>query len=207
MADPGAFWDKRADRYAQKPVKDMGSYEKTLDRTRAHLEPGDEVLELGCGTGTTALLLAPSVKRILGTDASARMVEIAREKAAAQGVANVRFERATPFDELLAPGSFDVVLAFNLLHLLGDVPGAVRRIGELLRPGGLFVSKTVCLGEQSRLWALLLSAMRLVRLAPDVRCLAIAELEGIVAGAGFEIVETGCYPASPPSRFIVARRS
>jgi 2-polyprenyl-3-methyl-5-hydroxy-6-metoxy-1,4-benzoquinol methylase len=146
------------------------------------------------------------VKEIVGTDFSARMIEIARRKAAAEAVPNVRFEVATAFDETLAPGSFDVVTAFNFLHLVEDLPGVARRVHALLKPGGRFVSKTVCLAEQSRLYRPLIAVLRAVGFAPYVHCLGIAELERFVMDAGFEIVETGSYPPRPPSRFLVARR-
>jgi len=206
MPESSDFWDRMADGYAKKPVKDMASYNETLDRTRKHLSASDHVLEVGCGTGSTALLLAPSAAQITATDISRRMVEIAREKASTQGVANVRFEQATLFDEGLQAGSFDVVLGFNFLHLLEDLPGALRRVHELLKPGGRFVSKTVCLGQQSRLWAIPLALMRRLRLAPFVRILDAGELDGIVADAGFEIVESGFLPP-PRSRFLVARKT
>jgi ubiquinone/menaquinone biosynthesis C-methylase UbiE len=207
MRDSAKFWDKLADKYSKKPVKDMDNYNKTLDCTRKHLSASDDVLEVGCGTGTTALLLSPSVKRIAASDISSRMIEIAREKAVTQEVENVRFDRATLFDEDLEKGSFDVVMAFNFLHLLEGIPGAVHRVHELLKPGGLFISKTVCLAEQSRLWSLLLAAMKPLGFAPYVKCLKVAELEDIITSTDFEIVETGFYPPSPPSRFIVARKS
>ena len=207
MADPAEFWDKAADKDSKKPVKDMENYRKTLDCTRRYLSASDEVLEVGCGTGNTALLLAPSVKQLTATDISSRMIEIAKEEAVTQEVENVRFDRATLFDEKLEKGSFDVVMGFNFLHLLEDIPGAVRRIDELLKPGGSFISKTVCLGEQSRLWSALLAVMKALRFAPYVRCLKVAELEDIITSTDFEIVETGFYPPSPPSRFIVARKS
>jgi 2-polyprenyl-3-methyl-5-hydroxy-6-metoxy-1,4-benzoquinol methylase len=207
MADSAEFWDKAADKYSKKPVKDMENYRKTLDCTRRYLSASDEVLEVGCGTGTTALLLAPGVKQLTATDISSRMIEIAREKAAAQEVENVRFDRTTLFDEELEKGSFDVVMGFNFLHLLEDIPGAVRRVDELLKPGGLFVSKTICLGERSRLWSGLLVVMKALGFAPYVRCLKVAELEDIITSTGFEIIETGFYPPSPPSRYIVARKA
>lgn len=206
MADAEAFWDGIAEKYAKRPIKAVETYEKTLERTLAYLSPGDRVLEVGCGTGSTALRVAPAVGEMVASDLSARMIEIAREKAAAEGVRNLRFDHATVFDEQLEPGRFDAVLAFNLLHLVPDIPSAARRIHALLKPGGLFVSKTVCLAEQTRLWRLALAVMKPLGFAPDVRCMKVAELEGEIVQAGFEIVETGNYPASPPSRFIVARR-
>jgi 2-polyprenyl-3-methyl-5-hydroxy-6-metoxy-1,4-benzoquinol methylase len=207
MRDSAEFWDKRADRYSKKPVKDMESYNKTLDCTRKYLSASDYVLEVGCGTGTTALLLAPSVKQITASDISSRMIELAREKAMAQEVGNVRFDRATLFDEDLERGFFDVVMGFNFLHLLEDIHGGVHRVNELLKPGGLFISKTVCLAEQSRLWSLLLAVMKPLGLAPHVTCLKVDKLEDIITSTGLEIIETGFYPPSPPSRFIVARKS
>jgi SAM-dependent methyltransferase len=177
MRDSAEFWDKLADKYSKKPVKDMENYNKTLDCTRKHLSASDNVLEVGWG------------------------------KAVTQGVENVRFDRATLFDEDLEKGSFDVVMAFNFLLLLEDIPGAVRRVHELLKPGGLFISKTACLAEKSRLWNLLLAVMKPLGFAPYVKCLKVAELEDIITSTDFESVETGFYPPSPPSRFIVARKS
>ena len=206
MPDPASFWDKRADKYAKSPIKNLEAYHETLDRTRKHLSASAEVLEVGCGTGTTALLLAPSAQRITATDVSSRMIEIAREKAATEQVENVRFVRATPFDEVLPKGSFDVVLAFNFLHLLEDLPAAVRRLHELLKPGGLFISKTVCLAEHSRLWSVAVAVLRPLRVAPYVRCLKVAELDDTITDGGFEILETGFFPPSPPSRYVVARK-
>ncbi len=213
MTDPARFWDAAADKYARAPIRDLAAYERTLERVRHYLTPRDEVLEVGCGTGTTALRLAPSAKRISALDIAPRMIEIAREKAAAQGVENVRFERGTLDDAKLEPGSFDVVMGFNFLHLLEDLPGAVARVHALLKPGGTFVSKSVCLKEHSRLWAIPLAVLRAMGRAPYVSLLRIAELEGIITDAGFEILETGSYPESrrwppsPPNRFVVARRS
>jgi 2-polyprenyl-3-methyl-5-hydroxy-6-metoxy-1,4-benzoquinol methylase len=201
------FWDKRADKYSKRPVKDQANYIRTLDCTRKHLSPSDEVLEVGCGTGTTALLLAPSVKHVTASDISSRMIRIAREKAVAQEVENVRFDHATLFDETQEKGSFDAVMGFNFLHLLEDIPGAVRRINELLKPRGLFISKTVCLAEQTRLWSALLAVMKPLGFAPYVKCLKVAELEDMITSANFEIIETGFYPPSPPGRFVVARKS
>lgn len=59
------------------------------------------------------------------------------------------FTKATLFDESLERESFDAVLAFNIFHLLEGAPKALRRIDELLKPGGLLMSVTPCLGEIS----------------------------------------------------------
>ena len=72
------FWDKTAGRCAKMPIRDVEAYEYTLERTRSYLAKTDGVLELGCGTGSTALLLAGSVAGITGNDISPNMIGIAR---------------------------------------------------------------------------------------------------------------------------------
>jgi ubiquinone/menaquinone biosynthesis C-methylase UbiE len=203
VGDPARFWDRVAGRYAARPVRDEAAYEETLARTRAHLPEGGRALEIGCGTGTTALRLAPSLGHLTATDISSEMISIARDKAG-DGAGTVVFLRAGLGDEV--PGApFDAVLAFNLLHLLEDLPGALARVRALLVPGGLFVSKSVCLGGRGYLKPLI-AALRLAGYAPPVvRFLRPAELEAAIEAAGFEILERADLPASPPSRFVVAR--
>ena len=74
------FWDKAARKYASSPIADLPGYERTLQRVRHWLQPSDRVLELGCGTATTALRLAPATAHYTATDLSAAMMDIARQK-------------------------------------------------------------------------------------------------------------------------------
>jgi ubiquinone/menaquinone biosynthesis C-methylase UbiE len=200
------FWNLMARRYSRQPVGDMAAYEATLDHVRRHLSADDHVLEIGCGTGTTALKLADSARHITATDYSSTMIGIATEKAAHQGVQAVAFRQATVFDEAFEPASFDAVLAFNLLHLMRDQAAVLRRVRELLRPDGLFMSKTPCLAGKGAVLKGGLSFLGWTGLLPRVRFMSVDELDGIVAAAGFEIVDGGLYPASLPSRFVVARK-
>jgi len=206
IADSRTFWDKAAPGYAKSPIKDEASYEKTLVRTRAHFSRDDDVLELGCGTGTTALKLADDARHILATDISAKMIEIAQAKARDQSIANVEFVTATADDRDLDGRTFDAVLAFNVLHLLDDLDATLRRIAVLVRPGGLFISKTVCLAGQRWYMKPMVSVMQAFGKAPYVRFLGLDELDQAIASAGFDIIETADDPGKLPRRFIVARR-
>ncbi|NIJ42427.1 ubiquinone/menaquinone biosynthesis C-methylase UbiE [Parvibaculum indicum] len=186
-----AFWDRAARKYAKSPVADMAGFDRTLARTRELLPPAASVLELGCGTGTAALRLADAAQRYLATDISAEMIAIAKEKAEAAAADGTRpdFRQATA-RELAAEGTrYDAVLGFNYLHLVSDVPEALRDIGTLLRPGGLFISKTPCLGDMNPLIGLAIPVMRLFGKAPSsVASMTAASLAEAIRAAGFDIL-------------------
>ena len=147
MAHTAGFWDRIAKRYAKQPVADEVSYEKKLEITRGYLRPDMEVLELGCGTGSTAILHAPHVRHIRAVDISPRMLEIARHKTEVAGIDNITYECAAIDDLCLEPESVDMVLALNILHLVDDREPVIRMVHEALKPGGTLVASTACLAD------------------------------------------------------------
>ena len=151
------------------------------------------------------MLLATDVKHITATDISGRMIEIGEAKARDQQAANVTFRQAALPDETLAPESLDTILCYNTLHLVADLPAVLQNLRSALKPDGVLISKTVCLAEQTRLWAIPIYLMRLIGKAPYVRMLTFKAVEQAIAAENFEIIETGVYPA-PFSRFVVARK-
>lgn len=169
------------------------------------------VFELGCGTGTTALRLAPYVAHILATDFSEEMIAIAHEKAEAGRCANVAFEATTPDGARRADGAFDVVLGFNVLHLIKDRTPVLQSVHQMLKPGGCFISKTPCLADMNPIVSPILRvavfAMRLIGKAPWVAFLSARQIEREIEAAGFTIVERGYHGSKGKDtrRFLVAR--
>jgi len=202
------FWDRIARKYAADSIADMAGYERTLERTREYLKGDQEAFEFGCGTGTTALKLAPSVRRIAATDISSEMIAIAREKAEAEGAANVAFEVATPERAPWPDGTFDVAFGFNILHLVAAREAALRAVHRLLKPGGLFISKTPCLKEMNLIVRMAVPVMQVFGKAPYVAVFSAEELEGDVTAAGFEIIERARHGSrgNDPRPFLVAQR-
>ena len=74
MASSPVFWDKVAERYSKKPVADEAAYQTKLRVTREYFRPDMQVLEIGCGTGSTAIAHAPFVEHICATDISPKMM-------------------------------------------------------------------------------------------------------------------------------------
>lgn len=186
------FWDRAAKKYAADPIADLAGYERTLEATRSRLKRSDVVIELGCGTGTTALHLAPSVQRLVATDISPQMIAIAQAKAAAQRNLNVVFRSAALEAEAEASARYDVVLAFNVLHLIPDIYAGLRTANRVLQPGGLLISKTPCLKLMHPLVRALVPAMRMLGRAPSsVSFYSPDVLVNAFATARFEILEQG----------------
>ncbi|TNF85940.1 MAG: class I SAM-dependent methyltransferase [Gammaproteobacteria bacterium] len=200
------FWDRVAPDYSKQPIADETSYARKLAATQALMRPDMEVLELGCGTGSTALTHASHVAHIMATDVSAAMIGIGREKAELAGIDNVRF-RQSGVEEFEAPdGSYDMVLALNLLHLLPDRRGALAKIHSLLKPGGIFVSSTVCLAD--RLWFLrpLIPLLQWVGKAPYVSFVGAEQVMREVVTAGFAEREHWTHGRAN-SLFLVAEKT
>lgn len=211
MHPSARFWNRMAERYSRAAISDMPAYLLTLEKTRNALSKDHRVLELGCGTASTALDLAPSVREIVASDVSDKMIEIGAGKAQAKGIENIRLVAGDVRDPALGDEPYDAVLAFNLLHLVADLPGELAAIHARVKPGGLFISKTICLGDEAvplkvKLMLFALPIARAIGLAPDVRFFSVAEYDTMVRAAGFEILEAGNYPASPPRRYLIAKR-
>lgn len=200
------FWDKVADGYAKSKIRDERAYETKLKITQELFPPDAEVLEIACGTGTTALHHAPYVKHYTATDISANMLDIARQKASDLGVSNVAFEVQDIAEASWPRAHYDAVLAMSILHLLPDRAGALAKVYNAVKPGGVFVSSTICLGEMSFIFPALIAAMKLVGKAPKtVDSLTHQSVADTITAAGF-IIEDHHRMSKAKVAFIVARK-
>lgn len=202
------FWDRMAAGYARRPVGDPAAYETKLAIMRELLDatPGARVVEIGCGTGSTAIALAPHAGRIRATDLSVAMIAIAREKARDAGAAGVDFEVAALETLAFAPGSQDMVMAHSILHLARDRDAVIAAAWDWLRPGGGFVSSTVCLAEQAP-WARPIAWLaRIAGVFPHrLGFFTETQLRAALEAQGFEIGRR-FRPSRNTAVFFVARK-
>jgi 2-polyprenyl-3-methyl-5-hydroxy-6-metoxy-1,4-benzoquinol methylase len=183
---------------------------RVVENSKKYLKGSDIVLDYGCATGTKAFELAGHAKKIQGIDVSSKMIEAAKRKAVGHKIKNVDFAHVTLFDERFEKESFDVILAFNILHALEDYRQAVQRISELLKPGGLFISITPCLGEKMTVLNylqyspfLLLNKMGLISFLKRFK---FSELDDLIANGNLQIVETENLFHRMSSYFMVAKK-
>jgi ubiquinone/menaquinone biosynthesis C-methylase UbiE len=200
------FWDRIAKRYSKQPIADEAAYQKKLEITREYFRPDMEVLEIGCGTGSTAIAHAPYVKHIQAIDISSKMIEIAQGKADTKNVTNVTFKCST-IDECNVPDqTLDAVLGLSILHLLENKEKVIGRVHIMLKPGGVFITSTACLGDMMRLYRIISPIGRVLRFFPLVMVFTIKELEDSLTNAGFNI-DYQWQPGRNKAVFIVAKKA
>jgi len=202
MAAAAGFWDRIAERYAARPIKDAAAYEAMLADAASRLTPADRVLEIGCGTGSTAIRLAPFAASWTATDFSEEMLRIASAKPAPPNLRFVRVDAEHAFDG----GPFDAICAFQILHLVDDLPGLLARIHASLKPGGALIAKTWCFADMGLHLRALFVALRLANLFPPAKSLTKADLRDEIRAAGFLIETERAFGKNPHGPYMVARK-
>jgi 2-polyprenyl-3-methyl-5-hydroxy-6-metoxy-1,4-benzoquinol methylase len=202
------LWDMLAKSFDKSETSSEPIHIKTMENTKKYLKSNDLVLDYGCATGIKTLEIAGHVNKIYGMDISSKMIELAKKKATEQKIANVDFIKGIILDDRFELGSFDVILTFNILHLLKDCPKALHRINELLKPGGLFISATPCIGERmtfSTKVKFYISRIS-VGLVQYVKSFKFEEVENLITNADFQIDKTEIFFHELSCYFIVARK-
>lgn len=183
------------------------AYRLTAEHSLKYLTPSDQVLEFACGTGIVTALIAPHVKRIRAIDISDEMVVRAQEKITNLGSFNVEVTHTDLFDSSLPEGSFDAVMAFNVLLYVGNFEEIMQRIKALLKPGGMFLSATDCLGGNFSKAAVRKFWRSRTGQMPYVGFFTQRGLSKKIAASGFTVLETENLFPSPPNLFVAARKT
>jgi ubiquinone/menaquinone biosynthesis C-methylase UbiE len=206
MDQSAKFWDRIAEGYSKRPVADEAAYQNKLQVTREYFRPDMEVLEFGCGTGSTAITHAPHVKHIQAIDISSKMIEIAQGKADAENIENVTFKRSTIEEFSVPDQALDAVLGLSILHLLENKEEVIAKVHRMLKPGGIFVTSTACIGDMMKFFKFVAPIGKFLGLMPLVKVFTKRELEDSLTDAGFQI-DYQWQPGKNKAVFIVAKKS
>ncbi len=124
----GPLWGARPADWALSEDRQTPTYEAALDRV--DLQPGQLVLDIGCGVGSFLRLVSERGARAFGLDASEALVEFARARLPEADVLVGEME-ALPYED----DSFDLVAGFNSFFFASDIVAAVREAGRVAKPG------------------------------------------------------------------------
>ena len=208
MISAREYWNERSRDYDERIGAAYDeAYRRTVHCICRYLSPADRVLDFACGTGIVTLPAAQRVAEVRAIDISDEMVRRLQEKAEKAGAENITVSQTDLFNGELRPRSFDAVLACNVLLYLENRAEALMRIHELLRPGGMFLSVTDCLGEGFTRERLSKWWRRCTGRMPYVAFDTMRTLEASVVAAGFEVIETENLFPAPPNLFLAARKA
>jgi SAM-dependent methyltransferase len=127
--DEGDHWTEHEERYDNA----LRAYREVYNQ-RTAIRPGEDVLDVGCGTGQSSRDAAAHAGSVLGVDLSARMIARAIERSA--GYPNVTFWQADAQIYPFEPGAFDTVVSRTGAMFFGDRTAAFTNLARALRPGG-----------------------------------------------------------------------
>lgn len=194
------YWERHAGGYD-------GSM-RLLGRPMAAMAPrlseavkGMRVLEVAAGTGLVTEVLAGSASEVVATDYAESMVERLRVRTA--DMPNVSCRQADLYTLPFDPGSFDAVVAANVLHLVPDLPGALASLRAVVKPGGRVLVPTFLHDQTAFSWTL----SRLLALTgfPGHRRFSAVSLHQALADQGLMITREEVLPGPIPIGYVEGR--
>lgn len=200
------FWNKTAVKYAAKPVSNQELYDRKLALTQEVLKPHMKALELGCGTGSTAIINAPQVDSYIATDISDQMIRIACNKPEVADIPGLTFSIESVEASLTKHQDCDVIFTHSLLHLLPDPKGTIEAINSALKPGGFFISSTVCMGDHLAFFKWIAPVGKLLGLMPTLNVFKHRELIHWHQECGFSILTDWTPEENKHTCFLIAEK-
>jgi len=203
------MWDRMAANW-DKPGAGLSENDtRIIEKARKYLNLGSIVVDYGCATGSITLELAKTVKEVHGVDFSEKMIAIATRKAGESKAKNAFFTHGTIFNEKFKNESIDVLLALKILPLLEDLPQVLNRINSLLKPGGVFISLSHCLGE-NKLISLPVNAgvflLSKTGILPNVNSFSVSKLTDAIILAGFQATEVTTISGSMLRKVLITAK-
>jgi SAM-dependent methyltransferase len=157
-------------------------------------QPGERILDLGCGDGFLTRRIAESGATVVGVDSSPQMVAAAKEQGADAHCVNAE---SLPFNQ-----EFDAVLSNAALHWMSDQDAVLRGVRRALKPGGRFVAECGGQGNIAAIRVALLAVLTAHGIPAERiennRFFAVAEYRARLESQGFLVEEITLIPRPTP---------
>lgn len=167
--------------------------EKINGNLKKYFKSDKLVLDFACGTGDLTLQMAKRCDRIYAVDTAEEMLNIVRKKSREHMINNIECFNTKNLLETFSEVKFDVITAFNVLHYFKEVNLVFSQIHKLLKPNGIFISSTACLGEKRTYLSFILRLLIQLKLVPEMRYYKKDELKNELMKAGFIILSDEIY--------------
>lgn len=185
MKSDREYWERHAAKY-DLSLRPLGRpLPRMLELVAVAVSGRPRVLEVAAGTGLVTPVLAEAAGEVVATDYAAAMVDHLREKVAAAGSTNVECRQADIYELPFEPGTFDAVVAANVLHLVPDLEAALAALVGMLRPNGILVAPTFCHDETRLSW--FVSRLLAVTGFPGHRRFTVKSLQEAIEDAGVQV--------------------
>ena len=193
------FWDKQAEKFNKSGDKES---RKLVERSIPYLTSETKLLDFACGTGQSTNLFAELVDHATGIDYSEQMIRLASENKKD----NTSFLTGSLDHKALEMASFDVVVAFNVLHLIDDVTHISTQIFDLLKPGGFFISYSACVPKKNTIMVKMIKLFSKLGLFPSFYPLTSTRLLNQLMKVGFDKERTEIDLGKIENNFIVLKK-
>jgi ubiquinone/menaquinone biosynthesis C-methylase UbiE len=197
-------FDSRAHAYLTSAVHAAGPDLAEAVQLVRHLPGRVSMLDVGCGAGHLSFALAPFFERAVATDPAPSMLATVRAAALQRGLPQIDVQEAKAEALPFAAGSFDLVCSRYSAHHWRDLPGALREMHRVARPGGMLLLIDL-LGDESPLVDTHLQAIELLRDPSHVRDYSPSQWRRLLGEAGFALQHENCWPTRLEFRSWVER--
>ena len=197
------YWERHARNYDASLRWVLGRpLPRMLELASEAVHGKGRVLEVAAGTGLVTSAIARTSESVVATDYAAAMVEALEQRVQDAGLENVTCEQADIYELPYSASEFDVVVAANVLHLVPDLPTAIRALRNVTKPGGSLVTPTFCHDETRASW--LLSRLLAVSGFPGYRRFTMQSLRSALEDSGLQINHEELIPGLIPVGFVEA---
>lgn len=199
------FWDSAAKRYDRQTKRLAAMYDEMVRRILQELAPGDNVLDVGTGTGEIPLRICHAVSRLEAVDASREMIAVARDNAKLRGARNVTFSVHNSYNLPFRDGTFDAVIVSNLLHIVEHPADVLAEARRVLKADGRLIAPTYVGRESVR--ARIFSWVLKRTGHPVYTRFTSRSLRALIERSGFDVADQALLKNILPVSFIVARKA
>jgi len=198
------YWERHAHNYDATLRWALGRpLPRMLELTSEAVRGKRRVLEVAAGTGIVTSAIAQTSDSVVATDYATAMVEVLEQRVRDAGLKNVTCEQADIYALPYEAGTFDAVVAANVLHLVPDLPAAIRALRHVMRPGGVLVAPTFCHDETRLSW--LVSRLVAISGFPGHRRFTAQSLRSALEENGLQVVQLESLPGLIPIGFVEGR--